>query len=317
MAFSREAERFSLKSSLVLVCQPSAFGISGFHMGLAEEQEAWLEREGRTYSLQGNCSIGRAPLNTVVLESPQVSRLHAILHSERGGAFWLVDLGSSNGTFLNSRRIHEPVHVRSGDRITIGGSTFIFRQSRSPSTTQKRITPPVTAQGATEDVPCWLLVADIKSFTSLSRNLPSDKLATLVGSWLATCKEIIEKHNGILNKYLGDGILAYWPDGESTAQNIGDAIAALKQAQTREPEFRFVVHFGLVAIGGVSSVREETIMGSEVNLVFRLEKLIAALGEGCGLSGAARAKLGDLVTARYLGDYELKGFDGKQAFFSM
>ena len=58
-------------------------------------------------------------------------------------------------------------------------------------------------------------------------------------------------------------------------------------------------------------------MGSEVNLVFRLEKLIAALGEGCGLSGAARAKLGDLVTARYLGDYELKGFDGKQAFFSM
>jgi hypothetical protein len=56
------------KSSLVLVCQPSAFGISGFHMGLAEEQEAWLEREGRTYALQGNCSIGRAPLNTVVLE---------------------------------------------------------------------------------------------------------------------------------------------------------------------------------------------------------------------------------------------------------
>ena len=57
-------------------------------MGLAEEQEAWLEREGRTYALQGNCSIGRAPLNTVVLESPQVSRLHAILHSERGGAFY-------------------------------------------------------------------------------------------------------------------------------------------------------------------------------------------------------------------------------------
>jgi adenylate cyclase len=179
--------------------------------------------------------------------------------------------------------------VRSGDRITIGGSTFIFRQSSSPSTTQKRITPPITAQGATEDVSCGLLVADIKSFTSLSRNLPSDKLATLVGSWLVTCKENIEKHRGIVNKYLGDGILAYWPDGESTVQNIGDVIAALKQAQTHELEFRFVVHFGLVAIGGVSSVREETIMGSEVNLVFRLEKLIAALGEGYGLSSAERA----------------------------
>src|SRR5436309_15008699 len=104
---------------------------------------------------------------------------------------------------------------------------------------------------------------------------------------------------------------------KSAAENILGVIGALKQAQTHEPEFRFVVHFGLVAIGGVSSVREETIMGSEVNLVFRLEKLIATLGEGCGLSGAARAKLGDLVTARYLGDYDLKGFDGKQAFFSM
>src|SRR5947208_15957477 len=100
--------------------------------------------------------------------------------------FWLVDLGSSNGTFLNSRRIHEPVHVRSGDRITVGGSTFIFRQSRSPSTTQKRITPPITAQGATENVTCWLLVSDIKSFTSLSPNPPSYKATTLAATQLVT-----------------------------------------------------------------------------------------------------------------------------------
>ena len=286
-------------------------------MSLAEEAEAWLEREDQQYALQRNCSIGRAPLNTVVLESPQISRLHAILHSERGGAFWLVDLGSSNGTFLNSRRIHEPVRVRNGDRITIGGSTFVFRQSRSPSGMPKRTTPPVTIQEATEDVPCWLLVADIKSFTSLSRTLPSDKLATVVGSWLATCKEIIETHNGILNKYLGDGLLAYWLDRESAAENILGVIGALKQAQTHEPEFRFVVHFGSVAIGGVSSVREETIMGSEVNLVFRLEKLVGSLGEGCGLSSAARSKLGELIAPRYLGDYELKGFEGKRAFFAM
>jgi adenylate cyclase len=286
-------------------------------MSLAEEQEAWLEQEGKQYALQRNCSVGRAPLNTVVLDSPRVSRLHAILHSERGGAFWLVDLGSSNGTFLNSRRIHEPIRIRNGDRITIGASTFTFRQSRSPSRTPKGTVPPVTFKEATEDIPCWLLVADIKSFTSLSRNLPSDKLARLVGSWLATCKEIIEKHNGILNKYLGDGILAYWRDGESAAENILRVIAALKQAQTHEPEFRFVVHFGSVAIGGISSVREETIMGSEVNLVFRLEKLVASLGEGCGLSSAARAKLGELIAARYLGDYELKGFEGRRAFFAM
>src|SRR5713226_3525989 len=98
-------------------------------MSLAEEYEAWLERDGEPYILQGNCSLGRARLNTLVLESPKVSRLHAIIHLEKPGEFWLVDLGSSNGTFLNKRRIHQPVRLREQDQIMIGGKAFTFHQS--------------------------------------------------------------------------------------------------------------------------------------------------------------------------------------------
>jgi pSer/pThr/pTyr-binding forkhead associated (FHA) protein len=98
-------------------------------MSLAEEPEAWLEREDQHHILEGSCSIGRAALNTLVVDSAKVSRLHAIIHSERAGAFWLIDLGSSNGTFLNKRRIHEPVRLRDCDQITIGGNTFIFSSS--------------------------------------------------------------------------------------------------------------------------------------------------------------------------------------------
>jgi adenylate cyclase len=286
-------------------------------MGPAEEPEAWLEREGQEYILQGNCSIGRAALNTIVLESAKVSRLHAIIHSERAGAFWLVDLGSSNGTFLNKRRIHEPVQLDDRDQITIGGNAFTFRQARDASDRPKSTAPPLTLQAAIEDVPCWLLVADIKNFTELSRKLASDKLATLVSSWLATCKQIIEKHGGMVNKYLGDGILAYWPDSECGAKTMATVITDLKEAQTREPEFRFIIHFGLVAIGGVSSLREETLMGSDVNLVFRLEKLLASLGEPCGMSDAAHVKLKELLATRALGDYELKGFEGKRSLFAV
>ena len=94
-------------------------------------------------------------------------------------------------------------------------------------------------------------------------------------------------------------------------------IAALKRAQTRGPEFRFIIHFGSVAIGGVSAVREETLMGSEVNLVFRLEKLLASLGEPCGISDAAHAKLTGFSGTRALGDYELKGFEMKRALFAV
>lgn len=286
-------------------------------MNLAEEPLAWLEQESREYILQGNCSIGRAALNTIVLESAKASRLHALVHSERAGAFWLVDLASSNGTLLNGRRVHEPTRLRDRDQIKIGGDTFTFRQSRDPVDRPMSTGPPLTLRERIEDVPRWLLVADIKNFTPLSRTLPSNKLVLLVSSWLAICKEIIENHGGIVNKYLGDGILAYWSEEEPAVKNIVTVIGALKEAQMREPEFRFVVHFGSVAIGGVSSVKEETLVGSEVNLVFRLQELAGSLGIGCGVSAAAHAKLSEFLTVNYIGDYELKGFEGKRSLFAV
>src|SRR5215468_2954930 len=143
-------------------------------MSLPEEPEAWLEREDQQHILENNCSIGRATLNTLVVDSAKVSRLHAIIHSERAGAFWLVDLGSSNGTFLNKRRIHEPIRLRDCDQITIGGNRFTFRQSRDPTDRPRSTAPVRTLQEDIEDVPCWLLVADIKNFTPLSRELLSD-----------------------------------------------------------------------------------------------------------------------------------------------
>ena len=288
-------------------------------MSHTQEHEAWLERKGERRVLRGDCSVGRAPLNTLVLDSPRVSRLHSIIHLEHTGAFWLVDLGSSNGTFLNKRRVHEPVRLRDKDQITIGGNTFTFRQPHGKSSAELRAASPLLTLQELENFPCWLLVADIKNFTPLSRSMASDQLAILVSQWLATCKEIIEEHQGAVNKYLGDGILAYWRDVDGAAENIAAVIAALKKTQARSngPQFRFVVHFGLVAVGGLAATREETLMGSEVNLVFRLEKLAASLGEACGISDAAHAKLKEIVSARRLGNFELKGFEGQRVFFAV
>ena len=62
---------------------------------------------------------------------------------------------------------------------------------------------------------------------------------------------------------------------------------------------------------------EESLIGSEVNLIFRLEKLAGSLGEPCCVSERANAKLRGLVTTRSLGEFELKGFEGKCAFFAL
>jgi adenylate cyclase len=169
-----------------------------------------------------------------------------------------------------------------------------------------------------ENIPCWLLVADIRGFTPLSRSMQSQDLDVLLGAWIFSCKEIIENHHGIINKYLGDGFLAYWPDAATTPEEIVAVISALTEFQQKGgPDFRFVVHFGPVAIGGIASMGEESLMGGEVNLIFRLEKLAGSLGEPCGLSETAHTKLEQLVPARSLGEFELKGFEGKRAFFAL
>jgi len=54
-----------------------------------------------------------------------------------------------------------------------------------------------------------------------------------------------------------------------------------------------------------------------VNLIFRLEKLASSLGALCALSEAAHSKLGELVPVHSLGEFELKGFEGKCAFFAL
>ncbi|HEY2626054.1 MAG TPA: adenylate/guanylate cyclase domain-containing protein [Candidatus Udaeobacter sp.] len=287
-------------------------------MNASQEEGAWLEAaDGKRHPIQGSCSLGRTAANTIVLESSKVSRRHALIHLQNIGEPWLIDFGSSNGTFLNKRRIHQPVRLSDGDQITIGDEVFKFRQPLAISDEYKTVVAQRTLREI-ENIPCWLLVADIRSFTSLSRRMQSEDLDVLLGAWIFACKEIIENHHGIINKYLGDGFLAYWPDAATTREEIVAVISSLTEFQQKgAPDFRFVVHFGPVAVGGIASMGEESLMGGEVNLIFRLEKLAGSLGEPCGLSETAHTKLGELVPARSLGEFELKGFEGKRAFFAL
>jgi adenylate cyclase len=278
---------------------------------------AWLESANRErVIIQGNCSIGRSPKNVIVLDSPKISRRHVIINVQNVGEFWLIDLGSSNGTFLNRRRVHQPVRLSDQDQIAIGDSTFTFRQPEEISSEYQATIAQRTVREI-ENVPCWLLVADIENFTPLSRSLTSDKLATLIGGWVATCKEIIEAQRGMIDKYLGDGFFAYWREDKDATQHVADALAPLKQAQAKnEPRFRLALHFGLVAIGGVPSMGEESLMGKDVNFVFRMEKLAGSLKLERLTSSAANDKLGTLISSSSAGGHELKGFEGKHTFFS-
>ncbi|HEV8255140.1 MAG TPA: FHA domain-containing protein [Vicinamibacteria bacterium] len=68
--------------------------------------------------------MGRSPDNDVILRDPATSGHHARLE-RRGEQFWVVDLGSTNGTFVNGESIQEK-QLNNGDRVTIGQNSIHF-----------------------------------------------------------------------------------------------------------------------------------------------------------------------------------------------
>lgn len=72
-------------------------------------------------------SIGKVEGNDIILNLPKVSRQHSKIE-RRNGDFVLVDLGSTNGTFCNGRKIAEPVRLSAGDRIGIADFTILVVQ---------------------------------------------------------------------------------------------------------------------------------------------------------------------------------------------
>jgi pSer/pThr/pTyr-binding forkhead associated (FHA) protein len=86
-------------------------------------------KDGRrigSFKLTGDIEIGRADHCTIRLADTYASQVHARL-SPRNGSWSIEDLGSTNGTFLNERRLESPSQVRSGDKVRIGTTVLELR----------------------------------------------------------------------------------------------------------------------------------------------------------------------------------------------
>ncbi len=70
-------------------------------------------------------TIGRSRQADVVLNDPNISRQHAEIRP-RGGSWVLTDLGSTNGSCINGRRIDQPEVIKPGDEIEVGTSVMRF-----------------------------------------------------------------------------------------------------------------------------------------------------------------------------------------------
>jgi Ca-activated chloride channel family protein len=82
------------------------------------------EGAGEVVPLHGTARIGRASANEIVIQDERVTRTHAVINWQ-GQAFVLVDMGSTNGTLLNGKRIDRAT-LTHGDTIAIGPAVFRF-----------------------------------------------------------------------------------------------------------------------------------------------------------------------------------------------
>ncbi|MBI1950752.1 MAG: FHA domain-containing protein, partial [Acidobacteria bacterium] len=91
--------------------------------------------------------IGRASGNDLVLQDLNVSRNHAAVIRRDDGAY-IVDAGGKNGTFVNDRRITEPVRLATGDRVRLGSTVLVFN-GRAPSSVEFSDRPILHGAGTT------------------------------------------------------------------------------------------------------------------------------------------------------------------------
>lgn len=269
------------------------------------------------YEIRDVCTIGRMPGCTIVVEGTKVSRKHAHIFPT-GGVFQLVDNGSTNGTYHNGHRVQQPVTLSDGDTIMVGDHTFIFRLAAPGLSIPEGDMALEQTQAHIEQVPCWFLVADVKSSTSLAQNMGPEKWPDEIGRWFQHCRSILADWKGEVNKSTGDGFLAIWKERDELQEIAGlikGAVLDFRKMIAESPlPFRFVVHYGKAAIGGKASLGEEALAGLDVHFVFRMEKLADQFGTDILLSTPAVQQIGEPSLFREVGSGRVKGFEQAEEF---
>jgi class 3 adenylate cyclase len=142
-----------------------------------------------------------------------------------------------------------------------------------------------------EDRNLSILFSDIRGFTTISeqfKNNPEDLVESL-NRYFSSQVDIIMNRNGIVDKYIGDAIMAFWgapinrdDDALQAVLSALDMIDALRgfndqQRKFGKPEFQIGIgiNYGLVTVGNIGSERkmDYTVIGDEVNLASRMEGL--------------------------------------------
>ncbi|MFP2910395.1 adenylate/guanylate cyclase domain-containing protein [Pyxidicoccus sp. 3LFB2] len=168
-----------------------------------------------------------------------------------------------------------------------------------------------------------ILFSDIRDFTTLSETLQPREVLELLDEYFGHMTHIVLARDGIVNKFLGDGMLACWgvPDEHENHAELAMRAALDMRAKLEElnahrerhgqPRLRIGIglHTGVVAAGmlGGAEQHEYTVIGDAVNLASRVEGLTKSLGVDILVSESTWQKGGGRFVGERLGETHVKG----------
>jgi adenylate cyclase len=162
-----------------------------------------------------------------------------------------------------------------------------FQQYLSPEVIRRLLENPDLVKPRKTEI--TVMFSDVRGFTTISEKLDAQELAALLNEYLTDMTQIVFRHNGTLDKYIGDAVMAFWgapfeEPGHAThaCHSALEMIARLKEMQKKwKSEGRPVLDIGVGLSTGVASVGNMgsalrygyTALGDTVNLSARLEGL--------------------------------------------
>ncbi|MFP4432267.1 MAG: adenylate/guanylate cyclase domain-containing protein [Spirochaetaceae bacterium] len=168
-----------------------------------------------------------------------------------------------------------------------------------------------------------VLFSDIRSFTSISEQLPADQIVESLNTYFSAMVDAVIERNGIVDKYIGDAIMAFFGAPVQRENDAADAVragldmlAALEgfnraQRQKDMPSFRvgIGINYGPVTIGNIGSDKkmDYTVVGDMVNLASRLEGLTKMYNVPILISESVQRHIASEIPCRLVDTVTVKG----------
>ncbi|MEB3247851.1 MAG: FHA domain-containing protein [Microcystaceae cyanobacterium] len=283
-------------------------------------------------------TIGRSKDNDITILDDTISRNHAILQTTDNGEFLLIDLGSSNGTFVNGRRVSVPIQLHHEDQITFGQTQLEFHSAERASAPGP---PPNLSKDTQTSVLherrlMSVMVADMRNFTGLSRQMDEQVLSVLIGNWFRQAGHILRQADSWVDKYIGDAIMGIWfhPEDRVNSTEVLKILTAIKalNSMTKKMNKQYSLPFplkigvglntGFAMVGNTGSGDhpDYTAIGDTVNAAFRLESATKNLGCDLALGDKSYSYLHQFhQVTQYFREQsvELKGYEEPMLVYSI